>query len=64
MPEPTGPSEDFDYARRIATDPRLPAWAVEVVAKLLDGDMATLDTLEDLAGAAPWLFAKGRDWVQ
>ena len=60
MGQATGPD---DFARQFANDPTLPPWAAEVVGLLLDADMPTLDTLERLADAAPYLFAKGRDWL-
>jgi hypothetical protein len=58
-----GGNNATDDARQTALDPTLPGWAAEVVGLLLDGDLPTLDTLERVLTAAPWLFAKGRDWL-
>ena len=60
MGQATGPDE---FARQFANDPALPAWAAEVVGKLVDGDLPTLEVLERLADAAAFLFAKGRPWL-
>lgn len=63
MADATGRPDPTEHARRFATDPALPAWAVEVVGFLLDGDSATLDLLETLTTEAAWLFGKGRAWL-
>lgn len=58
-----GNDDPAEHARRTALDPTLPGWAVEVVGLLLDGDEATLDVLDRITTAEPWLFHKGRDWL-
>jgi hypothetical protein len=60
MGQATGPD---DFARQFANDPALPTWAAEAVGLLLDGDDPTVETVERLADAAPWLYGKGRDWL-
>lgn len=63
MDHTTGADDPAEHARRVALDAALPAWAVTVRDALLDGDVSTLEVLERLLDAAPWLFAKGRAWL-
>lgn len=56
-------NDAIEAARQVATDPALPAWAVEAVGLLLDGDMATVDLLETLTTEAGVLFGRGRRWL-
>lgn len=58
-----GDTDPVEQARALARDTSLPAWAVEVRDRLLQGDVEVLEPLERLTAAAPWLFGKGDEWA-